>query len=81
MKPTLAKVETLYTRENYKQSVQRHLNEASEHINNSTPTVLVVFAVGYEGLSYHSLSECSTLELLGAIEVLKTAIFLDHEEN
>lgn len=76
---TLNKVVSLNTpkKETYGEAVTRHSKEISAELRDSNPEVLVIVSLSAEGMSYQVMTDNSTLEVLGALEVLKSYFLLD----
>ncbi len=67
--------------ETYKESLLRHLEEVSPDLSDSSPVVTFVFSVSAQGISYQVLTDNSTLEVVGALETVKTFFIYDSTEG
>lgn len=64
--------------ETYEAAIKRHLKEMSPELKGSSPNVLMVLSMSELGMSYHVLSDNTSIEVIGALEVLKSYFMVDH---
>lgn len=74
----LTKVVPWGENESYKDAICRHLEEITPELLASEPNIMFVASMSSEGMSYHILTDNSTLEVVGAFEILKNYFIADH---